>query len=91
MQLTREAKISVQGDNAIVGEECVITAGGISWHNRKERVKPSNIDRGNSVQRDIAGTHGKLSASTVSAAYNAGIVGENMNDGEMPSQGSKIQ
>lgn len=44
-------------------------------------------DKGSSVSKDISGTRGASSTSTVRMAYNPGTTGENTKEGERPSQG----
>ena len=66
----------------------VVTTGGINWQRRNARVKPSKSDNGSSVCSENGGTHGSFSVATVKPAYSSGIVGEYINDGEIPSQGA---
>jgi hypothetical protein len=68
-----------------------VTTGGINWQSRNARVRPSKNDSGNSVYIDMGGTQGSFSVTTVSPVYSSGMVGENMNEGDIPSHGPEVE
>lgn len=63
-RLTREVISSVQGEDDISVEVCVVTGGGIRLHKRYARENPSIRERGSSNSEEGMGTEGRASITT---------------------------